>query len=117
MGSMGGGYGPMGALGRGDNSRQYQSSLPTTALDDDGDTGAGLSESGASWLPAAQQADAPFTVSEVSWGPNTSVFDELAFPTGPEALPYAEDPERALEQISNQWVSPPVIGIDKELTL
>ena len=84
----------------------------------DGDeAGASLSENGASWLPAAQQSDAPFLVSDVSWGPNTSVFDELTAPDGPEALPYADEPERALEQISNQWVSPPVIGVDKGLML
>jgi PPE-repeat protein len=117
VGPMGGGYGPMGALGRADNSREYQSSLPAASLDDGGETGASLSDSGVPWLPAAQQSDTPFLVSEVSWGPNTSVFDELAAPDGLEALPYADDPERALEQISNQWVSPPVIGVDKELTL
>ena len=37
-----------------------------------------LSDTGASWLPATEQSDAPFTVSSVSWGPSTSVFDELA---------------------------------------
>lgn len=117
VGPMGGGYGPMGALGRGNNGREYQSSLSATSLDDGGDVGAGLSGSDASWLPAAQQSDAPFLVSDVSWGPNTSVFDELAAPSGLDALPYADEPERALEQVSNQWVSPPVIGVDKGLTL
>ena len=117
MGPMGAGYGPMGALGRGDNSREYQSSLQATSLDDGNDVGASLSDNGASWLPTTQQSDAPFLVSDVSWGPNTSVFDELAAPDGPEALPYADEPERALEQISNQWVSPPVIGVDKGLML
>jgi hypothetical protein len=117
MGPMGGGYGPMGALGRGDNSREYQSSMQAPSLGDGDEAGASLSENGASWLPAAQQSDAPFLVSDVSWGPNTSVFDELTAPDGPEALPYADEPERALEQISNQWVSPPVIGVDKGLML
>ena len=107
----------MGALGRGDNSREYQSSMQAPSLGDGDEAGASLSENGASWLPAAQQSDAPFLVSDVSWGPNTSVFDELTAPDGPEALPYADEPERALEQISNQWVSPPVIGVDKGLML
>jgi len=117
MGPMGGGYGPMGALGRGDNSREYQSTLPAAAFDGGGEAEAGLSDGGMSWLPAAQQSDAPFVVSDVSWGPNTSVFDELAVPDGLEALPYADEPDRALEQVSNQWVSPAVIGVDKGLTL
>lgn len=69
------------------------------------------------WLPAAAQSDAPFVVSDVSWGANTSVFDELAAPDGLESLPYADEAGRALEQVSNQWVAPPVIGIDKGLTL
>jgi hypothetical protein len=117
MGAMGGGYGPMGAFGRGDNSREYQSSLPAASFDDGGETEAGLSDGGMSWLPAAAQSDAPFVVSDVSWGPSTSVFDELAVPDGREALPYADEPDRALEHVSNQWVSPPVIGVDKGLTL
>jgi PPE family len=114
---MGGGYGPMGALGRSDNGREYQSSLSAASLDDGGEGGTSLSASGGSWLPTAEQSDAPFLVSEVSWGPNTSVFDELAVPDGSEALPFADEPARALEQVSNRWVSPPVIGVDKGLTL
>jgi hypothetical protein len=45
------------------------------------------------------------------------VFDELAVPDGLDASPYAEEPGRALEQVSNQWVAPPVLGVDKGLTL
>ena len=118
MGGMGGGgYGPMAALGRGHNSREHQSSVLAGTLDGGGEPGAGLSQTDASWLPAAQQSDASFMVSNVSWGPNTSVFDELAVPDGPEALPYADEPQRTLEQVSDRWVSPPVIGADKGLTL
>ena len=113
----GGGYGPMGALGRSNNSREHQSSLHSTSFDGSDGFGASPSEGSMTWLPAAAQSDAPFVVSDVSWGPNTSVFDELAVPDGLEALPYADEPDRALEQVSNQWVSPAVIGVDKGLTL
>ncbi|SUA31511.1 PPE family protein [Mycolicibacterium fortuitum] len=115
---MGGGYGPMaGAHGRGDNNREHESSVPAAALAGGGEAGAGLSETGGSWLPAAQTSDAPFTVSNVSWGPNTSVFDELAVPAAPEPPSYAADPQRTLEQVSDEWVAPPVIGADKGRTL
>ncbi len=116
---MGGGYGPMaGAHGRGgDNDREHESSLPAATLAGGGEPGAGLSDTGGSWLPAAQQSDAPFTVSNVSWGPNTSVFDELVVPDGPETPAFADEPERALEQVSDRWVAPPVIGVDKGLSI
>jgi hypothetical protein len=119
MGGMGGGgYGPMGAaLGRGHNGREHQSSVLAGTLDGGGEPGAGLSQTDGSWLPAAQQSDASFMVSNVSWGPNTSVFDELAAPDGPQGLPYADEPQRTLEQVSDRWVSPPVIGADRGLTL
>jgi hypothetical protein len=117
-GGMGGGYGPMAALGRGgDGNREHESSLPTATLDGSGEASASLSDTGASWLPATEQSDAPFTVSGVSWGPSTSVFDELAVPDQPEAPAYADEPERTLEQVSSRWVAPPVIGVDKGLTL
>ena len=117
-GGMGGGYGPMAALGRGgDGNREHESSLPTATLDGSGEASASLSDTGASWLPATGQSDAPFTVSSVSWGPSTSVFDELAVPEGPDAPAYADEPERTLEQVSSRWVAPPVIGVDKGLTL
>jgi hypothetical protein len=95
-GPMGTGYGPMAALGRGANTREYQSSLAGT-LDGGGEPGAGLSQTDPSWLPAAHQSDAPFMVSNVSWGPNTSVFDELAAPVEPEPPQYADAPQPTLE--------------------
>lgn len=116
MGGMGPGYAPMTAAGRGDNNREHESSGITEALDGGGEQGAGISDHGGAWLPATAQADAPFLVSEVSWGPATSGLDDLAAPDGHEA-PFAEDPERALEQVSDRWVSPPVLGADKRLTL
>jgi hypothetical protein len=61
--------------------------------------GAGVSESGASWLPAAQQSDAPFTVSSVSWGSHSAVFNELAAPGEPQAPAYADEPQA----IANAW--------------
>ena len=56
-------------------------------------------------------------VSSVSWGPETAVFDELAAPEEPAVEGFAEEPERALEQVDGRWVSPPVIGVDRELSL
>jgi hypothetical protein len=116
-GPVGSGYGPMAALGRGSTAaREHQSTLAGT-LDGGGEPGAGLSATDPSWLPAAQPSDAPFTVSHLSWGPNTSVFDELAAPVDPEPPQYADAPSPTLQQVSNRWVSPPVIGVDKGLTL
>ncbi|MGY4649606.1 hypothetical protein [Mycobacterium sp. URHB0021] len=115
---MGGGYGPMAALGRsGSGGREHESSLQAGTLDGGGEPGAALSWNDVSRLPAAQQGDAPFTVSNVSWGPSTSVFDELATPAEPAAIPYADEPSATLERVSDRWVSPPVIGVDRELTL
>jgi hypothetical protein len=117
-GGMGGGYGPMaGAHGRGDSNREHESSMPAATLAGGGEPGAGLSDNGGAWLPAAQQSDAPFMVSNTSWGPNTSVFDELVVPEAPEVPGYADEPGRTLEQISDRWVSPPVIGVDKGLSI
>jgi hypothetical protein len=111
------GYGPLAALGRGGaQTRDHHSSLADT-LDGGGEPGAGLSETTPSWLPASQHSDAPFTVAEVSWGPNSSAFDELAGPADPEPPQYASAPQPTLEQVSNRWVAPPVIGADKGLTL
>jgi hypothetical protein len=115
---VGGGYGPMAALARSDTGgREYESSLHGGALDGGGDSPTGLSDTGGSWLPAARQGDAPFVVSEVSWGPGTSVFDELAVPDQPEGPGYAEDSASTLERVSDRWVASPVIGGDKRLTL
>lgn len=111
-------YAPMGAMGaRGDQSRDYESVQPAAALDGAGESGAGLSEAPQSWLPTAEQNDAPFMVSNVSWGPDTAVFDELAVPEVPAGDGFADEPERTLEQVDNRWVSPPVIGVDRGLSL
>ncbi|OHU92279.1 PPE domain-containing protein [Mycobacterium talmoniae] len=115
-GGMGrGAYGPMGAMGRGNNQeREHESVRPAAPMEGGGEPGAGLSDSaGQSWLPAAQQNDAPFTVSNVSWGPNTGIFDELAAPER-TVEGFADEPERTLQQVSDRWVSPPVIGGDRE---
>lgn len=111
-------YAPMGAMGRGDTgARDYESVRPAEALDGGGEAGAGLADAGPTWLPAAAQADSPFTLTSVSWGPDTAVFDELAASDGPAEPEYADEPGRALEQVSDRWVSPAVIGVDKGLTL
>jgi hypothetical protein len=114
---MGGGYAPMAGMGRGDQSREHESTAPAATLTGAGETGAGLSDSAQPWLPAAAQNDSPFMVSSVSWGPSTDVFDDLAVPDDPPAAGFAEEPEPTLEQVSDRWVAPPVIGVDRELTL
>jgi hypothetical protein len=117
-GMGGGGYGPMAGMHRGsENGRDYSSSTPESTLEGGGEEGAGVSGGGEGWLPAAAPSDAPFQVSNVSWGPNSSVFDELAVPDEPAAPGYAEEPEGTLEQVSGRWTSPPVIGVDKELSV
>jgi hypothetical protein len=110
-------YAPLGAMGRGDQRSDYESTQPAASLEGAGEAGAGLSDTGQAWLPAAEQNDSPFMVSNVSWGPNTAVFDELATPEGPQAEGFADVPEGTLEQVDNRWVSPPVIGVDRELKL
>jgi hypothetical protein len=110
MGGMGGagagGYAPMG-YGRGGDSREYESTRPAATLEGGGEPGAGLSDAGHSWQPAAQQSE--FTVSSVSWGPNSALFDELAAPAEPEPAGFAEEP--------TSTVSSPVIGADGTLRL
>lgn len=110
-------YAPFGAMGRGDQSRDYDSIQPAAALDGAGDPGAGVSDAGQPWLPETAQNDAPFMVSNVSWGPDTALFDELGAPEEPVVEGFAEEPERTLEQVDDRWVSPPVIGVDRELNL
>jgi PPE family protein len=111
-------YGPMGAMGRGGDHRgDYESTQPAAALDGAGEPGAGLTDSGQPWLPAAAQNDSPFMVSSVSWGPDTAMFDELATPDVPQPEGFADAPAPTLEQTDNGWVSPPVIGVDRELKL
>jgi hypothetical protein len=116
-GMSGAPYAPMGAMGRGDQRGDYESSQPDATLEGGGEPGAGVSDSGQPWLPAAEQNDSPFTVSSVSWGPDTAVFDELAVPDHPEPEGFADAPEGTLEQVDNRWVSPPVIGVDRGLKL
>lgn len=107
MGGVGaGGYAPMAAHGRNGDSREYESTRPAGTLQGGGEPGTGISDSGQSWQPAAQPAE--FTVSSVSWGPHSAVFDELVALPEPER--FAEEPGRTLEQVSDGWVSPPVIG-------
>ena len=110
-------YAPMGAMGRGDQNHGYESTQPAAALDGAGEAAAGVSDSGQSWLPSTAQNDSPFMVSSVSWGPDTAVFDELAVSDDGQPEGFADEPERTLEQVDNRWVSPPVIGIDRGLTL
>jgi PPE family protein len=109
-------YAPMAGMARGDHHRDYESTQAAATLEGAGEPGAGLSDSGV-WLPAAEQNDSPFTVSSVSWGPDTAVFDELAAPEGPQPEGFADAPQSTLEQVDNSWVSPPVIGVDRELKL
>ncbi len=110
-------FAPMGAMGRGNQSADYESHQPAGTLDGAGEPGAGMSDSGQSWLPSAAQNDSPFMVSSVSWGPDTAVFDELVVPDEPQVEGFAEEPGRTLEQIDDRWVSPAVIGVDRELKL
>ena len=102
----------MAAASRGD-SREYESTRPAGTLEGGGEPGAGLSDLGQSWQPSAQQGE--FTVSSVSWGPNSALFDELVAPPDPELPGFAEEPDRTLEQFSNGWVSQPVLGADGEV--
>ena len=116
-GMSGAPYAPMGAMGRGDHRGDYESTQPAATLEGAGEHGAGLADAGQPWLPAAEQNDSPFMVSNVSWGPDTAVFDELAVPDQPQPEGFADEPGRTLEQIDNSWVAPPVIGVDRELKL
>jgi hypothetical protein len=110
MGGMGG-YGPMAAgMGRSDNSREHDSALGTEALAGGGEPEAGLVDGGANWLPAAAKSDAPLLVSNVSWAPSSSAFDSLVSPSEPEVPVDADPAEPALEQVSDHWVTPAVIG-------
>lgn len=111
-------YAPMSGAARGfGNDREFDTVRPASALEGGGEAAAGLSLSGtSSWLPAAAQSDSPFTVSSVSWSPTSSVFDELAVPAEPESPDWStEDAPQTLEQVSDRWVTPPVIGGDREM--
>ncbi|QLL05995.1 PPE domain-containing protein [Mycobacterium vicinigordonae] len=109
----GGGYAPMAGTRRDGSNHTYESFREPGTLEGAGEAGASLSDGGQSWLPAAQQNDAPFTVSHVSWGPNTAIFDDLAAPEPEHVEGFAEEPERTLQQVSDRWVSPPVIGAEE----
>jgi len=110
MGGMGG-YGPMAAgMARGADSREHESALGTEALAGGGEPEAGLADGGANWLPTAAKSDAPLLVSNVSWGPTSSAFDGLVPPSEPQVPGYADSPRPTLEQVSDHWVAPPVIG-------
>jgi hypothetical protein len=104
-----GGYAPFGAYGRGD-SREYESTRPTEALEGGGEPAASPSDSGQSWQPAAQPAQ--FTVSSVSWGPESAVFDGLIDSQEPETEGFTEDRDSSLEQVSDGWASAPVVGAE-----
>jgi PPE family protein len=118
MGGMGaGGYAPMAGYGRGGDGREYESTRPAGTLEGGGEQAAGLSDSSQAWLPTAHHNDSEFTVSSVSWGPNSAIFDELAAPEVPEADRFAEEPGRTLEQVSDGWVSPAVIGVEGQVRL
>lgn len=117
MGRGGGGYAPMAGSRRDGGGHSYESFREAETLEGGGEAGASLSDGGQTWLPAAQQSDAPFTVSHVSWGPNTAIFDELAAPEPQQVQGFAEEPERTLQQVSDRWVSPPVIGAEQEVSL
>lgn len=110
MGGMGG-YGPMAAgASRGDNSREHEPTLVSDALPGGGEPAAGLADGATNWLPATATSDAPMLVSKVSWSPTSSAFDSLVVPPEPEAPGYAGPPDSTLEQVSDHWVTPPVIG-------
>ncbi|MUL78878.1 PPE domain-containing protein [Mycolicibacterium sp. CBMA 226] len=108
-------YAPLAGHVRGDTDREFESVRPAAALDGGGEAGIAAPED-QHWLPDAQQTDAPFVVSQVSWGANTALFDELVTADEP-AAPEFDHPERTLEAVSDRWVAPPVIGVDKKLTL
>ena len=112
MGGMGG-YGPMAAgAARGDNSREHEPALVTAAWQGVGERAAGLADGGTNWLPTTATADAPTLVSKVSWG--SSAFDSLVVPSEPEVPEHAGPPASTLEQVSEHWVTPPVIGRGSE---
>lgn len=111
-GMGGGGYAPMAAGARTD-SRDYESTRSAGTLEGGGEPGSGLSDSEPNWQPAAQAGD--FTVANVSWGPNSALFDELVAPDEPDPQPFAEQPESAFEPVAHDGASPPVIGTDGQV--
>jgi hypothetical protein len=101
-------YAPFAPMTRGmEGDREYESPRPPSALAGGGEAAAGISAQGQTWLPAAQINDAPAIVDSVSWAPDTTAFDGLA---DPGADPDPDEPARALEPLSDRWVSPAVLG-------
>jgi hypothetical protein len=99
-------FAPMAGMARShDDGREYESTRPPALLEGGGEAAAGLSAQNSSWLPTAQVNDGPFLVETVSWGPDTSALDGLADPPFPD-----DDATPALEQVSDHWVAPAVIG-------
>jgi len=110
MGGVGG-YGPLAAgIARGENSRAHESTFGTGALAGGGEPEAGLTEHGTNWLPATARSETPQLVSDVSWGPTSSVFDSLVPPAEPDTPTYADPQEPSMEKVSDHWVTPAVIG-------
>ena len=58
-----------------------------------------------SWCPAS------------AGGPTPRCSTNLPYPKNPLPEGFAEEPDRTLEQVDDRWVSPPVIGVDRELNL
>ncbi|MGH3723720.1 MAG: PPE domain-containing protein [Mycobacterium sp.] len=105
---------PMAGAARGlDHDREFDSVRTASTLDGGGEAVSGLSDSSQGWLPATAENASPFIVSNVSWSPTSALFDELAVPAEPALEHWAPDDERTLEQVSDRWVSPPVIGGDR----
>ncbi|MBA0047881.1 PPE domain-containing protein [Mycobacteroides sp. LB1] len=115
-GGMGGApYAPMAGAARGlGHDREFDSVQPASTLDGGGEAASGLSDGSQGWLPATAENQSPFIVSNVSWSPTSALFDELAVPAEPAPENWAPDDERTLEQVSDRWVSPPVIGGERE---
>ncbi|OBG99292.1 PPE domain-containing protein [Mycobacterium sp. E3247] len=112
--AAGAGYGPMAALGRADQNREYESSQAGEPLDGAGEPGAGLGYSEQPWWQAGASNESQLA-SSVSWVPDTSVFDQLAVPEGPPPDTVADEPVTA--RMFDGGASTPVIGVDRELRL
>lgn len=101
-------YAPMAGMYRGhDDGREYESATPPVPLAGGGESVAGLAGGSASWLPAAQLNDGPFVVETIGWSADTAALDGLADPT---AEFTADGSPPMIEQVSEQWVAPAVLG-------
>ncbi|BBY46734.1 hypothetical protein MARA_01640 (plasmid) [Mycolicibacterium arabiense] len=110
---LGGGYGPMGAMARGSADREHHSSIVGGPADGGAESGSSLSSSDASWIPVTSSHDAPFV--NVSW--DATGFDDGLAAGGPDVDQFAHQQGSTLEQVSDHWAAPAVIGADRELTL